>query len=659
MTRTRLRPSPTTPTAAAWSFALLAVCLTLAVPTRLTAQMSPPGGPAPEPLLTAQVPAVPGSTYSRFELLVTASSEGVVPFDLLDPSTMPTLVISSFLNQPWGEIAGPEIRINLPFWEEIETIARVFDPFLEHDPEIDLEDLHGILEAAEAVKDLVDFELPTDAEDILDALVDGLWTHGFDFVAGLPFGGPSCLVPVLETGAALSFAAVTHVAVGATFLLSPVTCLNPVPESGGQLKCAGQILAWLEGARAMLDAFPHGIAAYRHHSSFVSYVKADQVGQTLHAAQTHAADSMREAKLCEQAAGYTETDIERASTMLDRITDLGAGDVVLDRVALPESRALSAAKSFWNATHSCMRNVIAPRLEASVVRNRFFMHTDDGLVALPGIGGTDLSALPRPLAKENLIEIDVDDLYAANPDFISYFNPVEQRQNVTVYLCEGMVIGKDPGTLTRPPQHANTHHYIGHFTAHHGCVGDWWRGLGLHGTELNRPLAPTTMHRACESQGFIDNNNDGLADASASEHCYLAPNETDPADEKEEDLFWASSVPSISGVTTFSTSGVDMLCNAATLSLVSEDGLTDRQVRQEVVFNTGSCWTRESDGLELRDHPHPWSQIRFAIRDDSWGAPRPRECYAYDTETLRWGCTGIPGCRCIGDGPNTVPVGPQ
>ncbi|MEM7587819.1 MAG: hypothetical protein AAF560_30805 [Acidobacteriota bacterium] len=646
---------------------LVALLLSIVLPASVAAQLPPPGVD-PEPIFQTAIQAATGSAYSHFEVTLYAAPDGLVDANPMIASTMPTVVLSGFVQRAWGEELLSEVTLDPAAWGEVATLMLELTDYLD----LDLTTLDPNADLLDIIDDLIDsveIELPEDADDLIEQLLTGLLEHGVEVLASLPFDGPSCLVPFLETIASLSTAIVAHFPVLSAIFASPVTCLNPNLFAGGQAKCAVQVVAWGTALGAMVSAVGASFDSYGHHTAFVQYSNADQIGETLHATDAHAAAMAREAKLMEQAALAAKTFLEAASFAIDRITDLGAGDPVLAQAAGQVSRPLGYASTFWNATHKCMRRVISPRLQASTIRNRVFIESETGWVPLAIDGALTVTSLPRSLAKSHAIELDVEALYAANPGLISTFNTVDQNQSLFVYVCEGVILEEDPGSLINPLQYANTEYFIGNYTSAGDCVSTWWTGLDPILTEMIRPLPPTTMHRACESLAteLVDNNNDGVADASPSEHCYVyepPPGSTltvhpDPEGELEEDMFWGNSVPFISGPTAFSQMGVDMLCNGVGLSLVSPDGLTQRTVRQEVVFNAASCWTRESDGHQAEDHPHDSTQLRLVLQDGDWGAPRPRECFVYNPTAREWECSGFAGCLCIDEIPDPIGIGPQ
>ncbi|MEM7355700.1 MAG: hypothetical protein AAF657_33100, partial [Acidobacteriota bacterium] len=519
----------------------------------------------------------------------------------------------------------------------------------------------------DAVDDLVQgLDLPdpsSQMSDMLQELAEAMLEHGLQAMAGAV--GLACPDPLIETLIHLAKALVLEVQLLVDIINSDKTCQNTEPNIVLNILlkiiCFEEVMFWSQGFEGTRIALEQLTLMVPHFVAFMDGVRADGIGDALIAQQQNSAQIAREAKhVAQHIAGVTH-GFEEAAPPIGAIMMLTE---LIDRDVYDKAKStyeeLGAGAGAWYVGRNCTRRVISPRLQASVVRNRLYVYTENGLVSVPVQGTETLTALPRHLATGQVIEIEAGALFAQNPQLIPEFDEANQMQTLTVLACEGVVIGADPDPLIalgfpeEPWQVAGTDYWIGDLSTGPGCVSKWWMGITPGRTEMVRPLAAPSLHRACESIDFIDNNNDGVAEGSVGAECFLV--EPDPAGEVEEDIATVPIDSDIHGATAWSQISGDMLCNAGTLSLISPAGLEQREVRQEFVVNTASCWTRESDGAQISAyHPQDSTQIRFVLVDNDWGEPRPRGCYDFDAPTGKWQCNGSAGCDCSAGGGGPAP----
>lgn len=149
----------------------------------------------------------------------------------------------------------------------------------------------------------------------------------------------------------------------------------------------------------------------------------------------------------------------------------------------------------------------------------------------------------------------------------------------------------------------------------------------------------------------MDNNDDGVPDDRIEDWCGISPDlPLDPWGQAEEDAYLHPANGSVFGKTEWTANGVDMICTGITLELASKKGLRGKQVKAESVLDVASYWTNASDGEPANDpqHPQDSTQIRFRIKDDDWGEPRPRGCYDWVETSSRWVCrVANPDCSCV------------
>ncbi len=638
---------------------LLMWMFTLALPPATWAQPGggpagpPAGGSASTPLAFAEVNGQPEGTYSRFYIAVYPSPDGTNTMDIAVPSSMPDLEVSAYVQQPWGEELALSLQVETPAWTAMSVMHETLEPFTTLDFEnltpAEEQSLGSAVESMLASLDTSVFNLAPGASDMLSELVAAAQVNGL-VAAGGAWASAGCASLLVMTAVSLGIVVMTQYDLIRTIFTSPITCVAPEPTGLTKIICGVQVGLWgtsMAGTgKALFYLAGMGVSFLQ----FSTDIAQDQVGESIDAGQANAARIARSAKDVESSAREVWEGLGVAGGAFGTLAMLSfaAADVFVGAHATFSGVVLGLASTSFGLTHGCVRNVIPPRLQASVIRNRMFLQTDNGLVDLPVNGANVITALPRHLAKNQVIEIDADVLLAQNPAWLPAFDELNQRQDLEVLICEGVVIGADPDPLAQPPQQPGTDYWIGDLGSGGSCLSKWWLGLAPTRTNMGRKHHAATVHRACESGGLIDNNNDSWADASATEYCTVV--QSQPPGEIEEDLARVPVNVDIHGPTMWSTVGGDMLCNAGTLSLVSRDGSAGRSVRQEYVANTASCWTDEGGTQVSAYHPHDSTQIRFALSDSDWGEPRPRGCFDWDAVGQRWECNGNAGCPCNGNG---------
>ena len=127
----------------------------------------------------------------------------------------------------------------------------------------------------------------------------------------------------------------------------------------------------------------------------------------------------------------------------------------------------------WYAYANCMHRVIAPRFEASTARGRIQVHARGEWIDIPYARGEyDLTAMMRPVARENVLELDVVALFAENRDFVFPFDEVYQSQPIGARMCHGVVIPPDPNAL-HELQEAHSLYFVGDETDGNRYVSHW------------------------------------------------------------------------------------------------------------------------------------------------------------------------------------------
>lgn len=639
------------------SLALPPVAWTQSLPTG--PPTGPPGGHSAEPLAAGDVAGEPGGVYSRFHLVVYPSPDGSNTMDLTVPSSMPEIEVSAFVEQPWGEELALAVRVSTPVWTAINVFQETLQLFtaldLEHLTPSEEQDLAGVVDGLLATIDTTVFGLPSGASDMLAEMAAAAEANGL-VAAGGGWMTAGCVGLIGLTAAGLAAVTMTQVDLIGKILTSPFSCLNPEPTLVSKILCGEQVALWTASMGGTAWAGFYLAATGVSFGQFQYDIAQDRVGSDLTAGQALAGNAASSAKDVESSARGVWQGLGAAGAAIGILAILSFQglDVWVGSHAAFTGATLGAASASWGLAHGCLRAVVPPRLQASVIRNRLFLHTNNGLVALPVAGSNVLTAIPRHLAKIQVIEIDADALFAQNPAWLPEFDEATQRQDLTVSICEGVVVGADPEPRASFPQQAGTDYWIGDLGSGASCLSEWWLGVTPTRTNMVRKHHAATIHRACESTGLIDNNNDGHPDTSVDEHCVIV--QSQPPGEIEEDIALVPVNVDIHGATAWSSIGGDMVCNAGTLSLVSRDGAAGKEVRQEYVANTASCWTDESGNQVSAYHPHDSTQIRFALSDDDWGAPRPRGCFGWDAASQRWACNGNAGCPCGHGSPGTPPL---
>ncbi|MEM7586839.1 MAG: hypothetical protein AAF560_25845 [Acidobacteriota bacterium] len=636
-------------------------------PLAAAGQMLPPPPGGDVLLAEGEVAGLAGGSYARFEIKLFESPDGSNAMDFSIPGSWSEILVSSFLPLGSGETPGPELRIDASRWQAMALLVAAMEPYME----VDFDTLSSAEEAALAdfidnllgSEALVALAVSGDTKDMLAELTEALVTHGIQALLGAQ--GAACPKDLAKTMVQMVKAFASQLSLIDDIVTSKATCRNPIPHPAVRILtrvlCVTEIVLWVDSVFRTGVAMKLLAATVPHVIAFQDGILADRVGFDMTASQARSQQIAREAKLFEESAvgvDYELASAAAATTVLAAVA-LSAIDLEVATAALDVANELGGVRTTWASTLGCVRSVMSPRFQASTVRNRLYVHTANGLVPLPVSGGNVLTALPRALAKHQVIEIDANDLYALDPNLIPEFDEASQRQDLVVMVCEGVVLESDPEPLglgypNERWQNPGTDFWIGDLGAGGSCLNLWWLGLSPDRTDVVRPWHAASLHRACESTGLIDNNNDSVADASAEEHCVINPVEPgepgQPWNDLEEDLYWVPVDTDIPGQTHWSQLGVDMLCNAGTLSLVSSSGLQQRSVRQEFVTSTASCWTNELNGNRIDNHPHAATQIRFALSDSNWGEPYPKGCYTFDSTTSKWTCSGSPGCSCSSGG---------
>ncbi|MEM7349909.1 MAG: hypothetical protein AAF657_03830, partial [Acidobacteriota bacterium] len=110
---------------------LLIIGYNFALPNRLLAQLPPPPPPPGGPAVMAQaeVLGLAGGTYSRFEIELFESPDGSNAMDLGLPGSLMDVVVSAFIDQPWGEELGLELRIDASVWDALADVMTAVEPF--------------------------------------------------------------------------------------------------------------------------------------------------------------------------------------------------------------------------------------------------------------------------------------------------------------------------------------------------------------------------------------------------------------------------------------------------------------------------------------------------------------------------------------------------
>ena len=443
-----------------------------------------------------------------------------------------------------------------------------------------------------------------------------------------------------------------HFLLGIAIPLSGTTCNVKILKPLGWVLCAMQIGMWVKAGAEIAIISPSAWQAKFDLDTVVSSATKDKVGQQINALTYYANDIARHAKLSEQNA-YTAGmgfDGPQWSLAILQVP----GDYKVRLATLWEIQSLITAGLQWLDYWKCQRRVIAPRFEASSIRVRPYLVTRGETKKYDPAGyGFELTAMPREIAREDAQtwKINAETLFEESPDSFPIFNETTQEQNLTVNICEGVVVSRDPGQLLWPPQEEDTPYVLtedDHMSEALPFFGKWWAGIGKEATILQVPFGAVTHHRACEDRAdrMIDNNNDGEKERNSAIACELFPVEelsSDKRGELEEDTYEQITGPPLVGPSAWEKGDdSDMRCTAITLDLASKkEGITKKHVKHEVVLDVASYWTNAADGTAAAgasQHLQDSTQIRFLIEDTDWGEPRPRGCYAWDPVTSKWSC---------------------
>ena len=474
-----------------------------------------------------------------------------------------------------------------------------------------------------------------------------------------------------------------HVPLMWAFASSKGTCLSG--NLAGIIACGNQFGWWIWGWPFLVAPYAPAYHAYSDLHKVVKESRLDGIGTRPDATKAYAESIARNAKVSEQYALLTSNAIPIPMLHVYNIGAIALSfppSLSVLGVVTGEISALGNSLWQWGDYHQCQRDVIGPRFEASSVRVRTYLLKQDGtrVPYAPHYLPLELTAMSREVAMEmsprakNIWAIDAEKIFEEfkdDPEMLPIFNEATQSQPLSIQVCEGVVIGRDPNWLLLPLQKSNTPYVLTpdpHGTQEFPFFGDWWNGIGLNKTVLRMPLPAATTHRACEDGAdgmMIDNDNDGLADDNEYSACgdnYEPGRERDPRGELEEDVYLHPAGEDVIGETTWEAVGhiKDMRCTGMGLDLVSKkEKISGGHVKQEVVLDVASYWTQESDGESPygeNQHPQDSTQIRFLIEDTNWGEPRPHGCYAWDDMTSRWSCKvgAPPECPCgggVGGGP--------
>ena len=454
-------------------------------------------------------------------------------------------------------------------------------------------------------------------------------------------------------------------------LKSPKTCQSLLPEAVvGHPACLIQLAAWAAAVPLIVAPLVTGSVAKYRLSEVVSGAARDGVGTQVNATTLHADSIARHAKSSEGPAVATSISILGPLPFLGVIAAKSLFDWTVIATVVGEMAGLSFSFEVWVKYWDCQRSVIGPRFEASSVRVRPYLVTQNGWKPYAPVSFPyELTAMRRNTARQNVWEIEAGEIFDQNNGGLPVFNVTTQSQPLVVAICEGVVVRSDPDWLLWPYQGRNTPYVLtpnSYGSQQLPFFGEWWTGIEPRKTVLKMPFGAATTHRVCEDGSggtIIDNDNDGRPESDVNVACGIThqPGEkVDPGGQVEEDAYLMPAGPEVIGETGWTEEGIDMRCTGIVLDLVSKNGLRGKQVKEEAVLDVASYWTRSSDGKADANpqHPQDSTQIRFRIKDDNWGEPRPHGCYAWDRMTSKWSCKvgASPECPCgggvgVGGGP--------
>ena len=439
-----------------------------------------------------------------------------------------------------------------------------------------------------------------------------------------------------------------------TFCTSDVGIVPPGPA-----QCVAGVVAWVAGLTALVTAAGTGISTKNHFNSHLRLVDEDNVGEQLNALSHNAAAIARDAKVAHYYSEKTPFWLATAAASVGFIYFSNPLAWRIGLIAAAEISVIARTGVLWGQYQSCMRRVIAPRLEASTVRVRpQLYHKDDGWVWVDLGDDPFLTSVPRAHAREVPLVFNADTLHAQDPGWINQGPMGQQGQALTGRMCYAVVIGADPDELVLT-QNRNTRYWVGDERTDDPKTSQWWRGIRKKSTKLFGPRSARGWHRACEPDNGVacvgdvgdcmDNDNDGLLDEALNGPCNDTSN--DPMGQEEADDLLREIHADVTGESDWSVQDQDYICSRPyALDLVSEHGLTGRRVRQEFVVNVGSAWTDAKTGAFLDPHAQASSQIRVLLRDSNWGEPRPHGCFSWMGDEDGWvrtndapWCDGVDG----------------
>ena len=633
----------------------------LALPGAVWSQSLPGGGSGPGgPLSTElwEVAAATGSQYSHFELENFEAPNPALEESPYDPLSMPTTVIRAFTGSGPRETLAGEVIFDQLFWTALADLLPAVDHLSGTDPEqITDAQIQEVEVPALHFQQLTASLFTRQQLDIGMGLVAALEQN--QFVRRVPPNGgnqaTACESDFNHFNAAWNTTFGLHFPTFLAIAFSKLTCSAEEPTGTTKLLCAAEMTFWSSSFGLTILARPPAGFAKSDLDDLVTKANEDLLGSTMGATQNNKVAIARAAKEAEEQAHFVQPPLRIAILQQGGITASSLGD--LKGIATTGALAVATGTTsyFWNPYWDCQRNVTAPRFEVNAVRGRVFVSTpaNPWTPVKHENGRFTITPLSRQKAKEQVWVFDADTIWANNPSWIPTFNETTQSQPFTAYVCQGVVLPNDAQWLQRPLQRANTPFLLDDLPgSSSGCISHWYLGLGTTETDLYGGPRGQRAHRACEIGPLKDNDNDGVPETFLTPACALLPTTPIPPVEVEEDDTMFVTHPVIQGVTDW-VFPTDMRCLGIALPLVSSTGLTNKTVQQEWVHNVGSCWTNPSDGTVEDGHTHDSTQWRFLIQDKSWGAPRPRHCYAWDAATTKWVCNvNDRTCPCQGVNPN-------
>ena len=668
-----------------WLFVLL-TWVVLAPPVLAN---SPPPVEASEPLYTIRVGGTEGGQFSRFEVEIYLDASDSPP-SLENPEALPRLNVIGYQTVSGHEFISDELELGPELWIAVAELMQEvdwvwLDTFLAGAEKNGLEGftpgrsaraaertfllrMEDFIVSIEPLIDLYTSILVTELQEALESQLSEILVIAANGQVGCPKQFVKAFFDLvhitLETHPPLLKA--IWRAQACSIAKSQIAPLSLRIQNG--YVCAVQLGSWVAAWPPLVTASAELLFTFKDLSSVVSGATEDRVGAHIAATSYYADEIARKSKTSEVHTLTVERSIE---SVIGWVSMIRAHSQILDFSLAEKLDAqldeLNAFLDLWTSEcMPCQRRVIAPRFEASSIRVRPYQVTAEGAVHWKRAQYPDqLTAMARDVARESVWEIEASEVFASNPEAISAFNPVSQSQTLSILTCEGVILNRDPNPLGPiPEQRADTPYILesnGSGEEQFPTFGGWPAGINYTDTILPVAFPGGTTHRACEdgTDGeTIDNNNDGMPDESPDQYCGVRPGlPEDPDGEFEEDAYLHPVLGPVQGKTQWRSDFSDVVCTGLSLELVSKGGLTGQEVQTETILDVGSYWTDPITGeaVHIPQHPQDSTQIRFRIRDDDWGKPRPHACYRWDRKESEWICRArARGCDCV---PEREPAG--